>query len=176
MTGQPGTESDWQEFCEFELHSGKLFLGDSLAAPELECGTVYPMPPGRYRVEARVMTYGDDQRVSRLRAWLADRTPSLGEEVGEAWCDVAQIGFCDNERWPPAYNADPDAAWEKVEDQFFGVNLCAVVVLDEATDAVMVTAQSGFGDGTYPVYELADGGERVGFEVEFIKADEPYPF
>jgi hypothetical protein len=35
---------------------------------------------------------------------------------------------------------------------------------------------SGFGDGTFPVFELCSNGSRVGFEIEFIPTASPYPF
>jgi len=35
---------------------------------------------------------------------------------------------------------------------------------------------SGFGDGTFPVYELVSAGGRWGVEVVFIEPGTPYPF
>jgi hypothetical protein len=43
-------------------------------------------------------------------------------------------------------------------------------------DVPVPFVSSGLGDGHYPVFALTDGGSRVGFEIEFISQDEPYPF
>jgi hypothetical protein len=40
----------------------------------------------------------------------------------------------------------------------------------------MLIVQTGFGDGTYPIYELRHKSKRCGIEVLFIKPTEPYPF
>jgi hypothetical protein len=43
-----------------------------------------------------------------------------------------------------------------------------VLVHDLKKSAILPYVSSGFGDGTYPVYELTQQHRRVGFEVEFI--------
>ncbi len=40
----------------------------------------------------------------------------------------------------------------------------------------VVYTPSGFGDGTFTVFELRAAGELVGLEVEFIAPETPYPF
>ena len=52
-------------------------------------------------------------------------------------------------------------------------------ILDHLLNALggrIAIVDSGFGDGTSPVYELLVGSERVGFEVVFVPTDEPYPW
>ncbi len=52
----------------------------------------------------------------------------------------------------------------------------AVARLGRESDTTMLIVESGFGDGTFPVYELRRGSERVGIETVFINPGEPYPF
>jgi hypothetical protein len=46
---------------------------------------------------------------------------------------------------------------------------------NQALQTTSVT-RGGFGDGTYPVYQLVSSRKVVGLEVEFIKESDTYPF
>jgi hypothetical protein len=48
--------------------------------------------------------------------------------------------------------------------------------LDAEKNAVLIACSSGFGDGTFSLYELVQDGERCGLEIEMIGPDEEYPF
>jgi hypothetical protein len=175
-----GVESDWRTFGSIAIPTGKLMLGDySFIPSEKDCLTL-GVESGNYSLLVKLMSYGEDQRISRLRIQretvVAMLTPA--EELGETWTDTARTGVCDAERYQEAFNrlrvADNwDEYMGDAEDAPLGEGM---VELDPTTNAVMIFMPSGFGDGSYPVHALRVDDRLVGVEVEFISADAPYPF
>jgi hypothetical protein len=129
-------------------------------------------------VQRKLVTYGQDTRVAALRVVLLDATGDREGQIGSTWTDTAATGVSD-------YGAATVALNALGRDEFYDRILAAVhqvtgepvgVVTWVRDQAEMPFAMSGFGDGTYPVFELMADETRVGVEVEFIAQGIPYPF
>jgi len=174
--GDRGKESDWLEFSDLTVRGSKVQVVDSSYVPDEREGCMVTLTPGLYQVQAKAMAYGEDVRISRLRVVLHGVSPSAGAELGETGTDTASIGVCDHEVFAHAWGDDNDASWEIISPAIDEADTHGIAVLDKAAGAIMPFIHSGFGDGTFPVRELLANGSRVGFEVVFIRSDEPFPF
>jgi hypothetical protein len=172
----PGVQTPWLDFCDITLKGASFLVVDASFLPSEEDGVVVKAPRGRYIVQAKVMDYGCDRRISRLRVMVPGSDPELGEELGDTWTDTAQTAICDFEVFSAAWGDDDDEAYEKISDDLMDAESFGVAVLDDRTGAAAPFVSSGFGDGSFPVFELREGKRRVGFEIEFIKEGERYPF
>ena len=171
-----GTLTDWMDLSDFVLRGPRFLVVDVSFVPSPKDGLLVEAPPGDYRIQAKVMDYGGDRRIARLRVFSSGACPRLGPQIGETWTDTARTGLCDYEIFSQAWGSDNDAAYAKIEPVLDEAENYGTAVLDEGTGAVMPFVSSGFGDGTFPVHELMEGERRVGFEIQFIAADETYPF
>ena len=168
--------SGWLDFCSLSLKGGSFLAVDAQFVPSEPDGLLVKLPPGNYSVQAKAVNYGGDRRVSRLRVFRDGASPKLGEKIGETWTDTAKTGVCDFESFSQAWGSDDDASYETIEPFFDTDNPFGIVIFDAARGAIMPFVDSGFGDGTFPVFELAENGKRVGFEIEFIGEGKAYPF
>lgn len=177
-TGTLGSETEWLPFCTLSLQGPQLLVIDADFAPAAEDGILVDLPSGRYNVSARVLDYGADKRVSRLRVAREGASVRLGDLLGTTWTDTAKTGVCDYHAYLDAWGADNEAAWTIVGPTLENAGTHGIAVLDEARGAVLPFVSSGFGDGEFPVYELLDeaSGARVGVQIEFMPPDLPYPF
>jgi hypothetical protein len=171
----PGNQTGWMDLCSFHLRGSKFLVVDPSFAPSEADGVVIQASPGEYLAETKVMIFGTDRRISRLRVHHKHSNGIIGSELGKSSADTGQIGICDLEVFRKAWGTDDDAAHAKIEDAVQDSDF-GVVVLNKREGAVMPFVQSGFGDGIFPVFELLEGGSRVGFEVEFIAEGAKYPF
>ena len=167
----PGTESEWLPLGEFTLEGPQLYLVDpGLSGSDLE-GVKLDSPAGVYGVFIRSMAFGRDHRVSRLRVVLRGSKPSLGPGIGKCQVDTGRFLVCDHRAFSKV-RAETEAAGLKA---FFGnMSECGHGVARLSGVPVYHT-ESGFGDGSYPIFELREATARVGAEVEFIRANEDYP-
>jgi hypothetical protein len=181
-SGPESEESVWLELGNFELRSGRLRIVDPTWSDPVHEGLSLELKPGTYLIEAKVMKFGQERRISRVRLFLKDSSPIIGDAVGEASADVAHIAFFDSEevdrflndnseRSERAEDIIPDAYWLADDQQ----GECGVALLDATADLKMPYVWTGFGDGSYPAYELKSGSDMVGVEIEFIKPGTPYP-
>jgi len=173
---EQGTTTEWMDFCHLDLQGPEFLIADASFLPSEEDGLLVKAPQGRYLLQVKAMEYGDDTRPSRLRAALLGTTPQLGAKLGETWTDTATTGICDLRRFSAAWGDDDEASLAKVEEAISAAEIFGIATIDAAAGAVAPFLQSGFGDGTFPVYELVEGDRRVGFEIEFIEDGAPYPF
>ena len=172
---QIGETTDWLSFCEVQITSGKVFVCDPAFAPAQteEMEVVVSLRPGRYQVEARGIAFGTDRRVAALRCVLTGCSAwQYGEKRGEVGVDTGRVGLCDAQ----AFLAVLDEVGEHRFEQLLDDAPLDTGVIDLSGAVSLPFVASGFGDGTYPVIELRNGSEVVGFEVLFIAADEKYPF
>lgn len=179
QSGALGVETDWLPFCQIELKSGRLMVGDASFIPSMGHRPLFvtDLPSGVYAVDAKVLDYGDDRRISRFRVLKANLPPPTpGECLGATWVDTAKLGICDLEVYLAAAGEDLRQAIEAYEAAYWNLTRPTVVILDASVGAVMPVVRSGFGDGTYPVFALDEVGGRAGIEVLFIPQDMPYPF
>lgn len=171
--GQQGEITDWMPFCDLVLTSGKICVCDpSFAPPQPDMEVVVELPSGRYRVEGRGIVYGSDKRAAALRCLREGRQGERGAVLGEVGVDTGQIGLCDLEVFGAAVEKLGEAAfWERLEELENSAE-----ILEAAPGAILALVDSGFGDGSYEVSELRDGGELVGLEVTLIGPEDKYPF
>ena len=172
-TGEP---SPWLEFCKLELKGARMLVVDAQFVPSEKDGLVVELPAGNYAVQAVVTNFGGDRRIARLRVRLPGGDPQLGAQIGETWTDTASTGICDLETFAKAWGTDNEASYRIIEPFLDTGAEFGVAELEAASGAVMPFVNSGFGDGSFAVFELTENGRRTGFEVEFITADEKYPF
>lgn len=180
-TGKPrqgahGQESDWLPFCTLELGGAEFLVVDASYAPDRDEGITIKAPPGSYELQVKVVHYGRDRRVSRLRAALRGSAPRPGRKLGEVRSDTGRTGVCDFRVFSRAWGQDDEASYQTLSAAFRGAPPFGIAALDKARGPFMPFVASGFGDGTFPVFALLEGKRRVGFEIEFIRPDATYPF
>jgi hypothetical protein len=127
--------------------------------------------PGNYKVQAKVLNYGSDLVISRVRVILPGIEPEPGVEIGRTRTDIAMIGICDPEAFQTEFENQGKAAWDRIEGMIFAGKLSGIAELNKQSGAVMPFVSSGSSDGEYPVFDLVDGGKRVGIEVQFNAVD-----
>jgi hypothetical protein len=169
-----GQFTDWLSFCDFRLESGVVAICDpAFAPPETDMEVSLQLPPGLYAVEGRGVAFGTDHRVAALRCVRSGSSNlSKGSQIGEVGVDTGRIGLCDVEEFGAAVDQiGEDAFSELLDESDFGAG-----VITPKEGVIFPFVDSGFGDGTYPVFGLRSGNELVGFEVILIAEDEKYPF
>lgn len=165
-----GTHSDWLLLSEWDFSGESAWLGDASFWSSEEDGLTIVLEPAQYRVEVRVADYGSECRIAGLRAIKAGTTPSLGTQLGESWADTATQGLCDAASFADAAEEDP----ENVAEAAMEVDAAAIIELPDGSPMFVVSC--GFGDGEWPVFELVEGGQRVGLQVDFIAPGTEFPY
>ena len=174
--GEVGKETDWMNLCELDLIGAQFLVVDANFVPSAKDGILISSKPGKYQVQIKGIDFSGDRRVSRLKVFLQNESPTLGKQAGETWTDTAQTGIVDYESFSKAWGDDDDASYKKLQDKLESAENFGVVKFDKSANAVMPFVSSGFGDGSFPVLELVTNGQVVGVEVEFISAEMEYPF
>lgn len=159
-------ESEWLEFRSLDIAGGKLAVVD----PTLFEGPIIDVPPGTYRVQVVVMDRRDDRRIARLRV-LMGAEASAGDEIDSVGVDFAQVGVGDWEAVTRAAAALDRPGEEAIIATMDTLDLYGVIVWSPNGEADMPFVSSGYGDGSYPIYEIRRDGTRVGIEVVFIDHD-----
>ncbi len=165
-----GEESDWLDVGTVTIQSSHISVGDAILFPgdqsEIEIDN------GPYMIQAKGIDYGNDRRISRLRACQIPVT--IQSKRRNAISVVfARVGICDPTLFLRALEANTNggkdldlynAVYSDLLNAMYGV-----ITLD---DQNMVFVSSGWGSGQYDVYELWLSGHSVGFEITFINIDE----
>ncbi|MDQ6631682.1 MAG: SEL1-like repeat protein [Verrucomicrobiota bacterium] len=175
-TPSTGVQTEWLDFHDFDLKGTSILIVDAQFVPSKEDGLLVSLDSGKYLIQAKANSYGGDRRISRLRIFRKNTIPQLCSEIGKTWTDTANTGICDFEIFSKAWGNDDDASYEIIQEDLETDNSFGTATLDAARGAVMPFVHSGFGDGSFSVFELVENGVRVGFEIEFIAAGEKYPF
>src|SRR5689334_18518735 len=89
-----GEESEWVVFASLPVVSGKMSVSDPMFFRDLPPPPTFAVENGTYQVQAKVVTYPGDKRVSRLRAVLAELS-SVGPRLGYVSVDFAQVTIFD---------------------------------------------------------------------------------
>lgn len=169
----PPKDLGWQELGNLTVRSGKVWVGDAQFAASENDGTIVDLMPGEYESRIRWLGFDGDRRVSHLVLARVGSNPLRGPQIGETWADTASQGVCDFEIYRLV--SDPyDPYWEKAEEALTSGEP-GRYVHDAEKDAVLIHTSSGWGDGEFKLYELMDGDERCGVEVEMIDLEDPYP-
>ncbi len=164
------------KLCDLDLIGAQFLVVDANFVPSAKDGILVASKPGKYLVQVKGMEFSSDKRVSRLRAVLKGESPSIGRQAGKTWTDTALTGIVDYESFSKAWGDDDDASYDMLQDKLESAENFGVVKFDKVAKAVMPFVASGFGDGSFPVFELVANGQVVGFEVEFISSEAKYPF
>jgi hypothetical protein len=166
--GAVGVEGDWLAIGELRVERGALCAVDPMLF-DADDGVVARVAPGKYVLEGKVMDFDGDLRVSRLRAFRRGTEPALGGQVGKVGVDSGHVSVSDIEAAYDglSYEAEQEFADQRAELQIEGGEIVEFAVGDK-TVAIAV-CESGFGDGSYPVFELRSGREVVGLEIEFLQ-------
>lgn len=161
-------ESGWLPHSEFELRGGRLQILDIQMTGNDGEGVILDAQPGIYMIEVRVLTDGIDRRVSRARVYPRGAPLSLGIVAGVVGVDLGAVAICDVDRLAPwVGNHEPE--WQRWgHPLWFGRTMRAGVYPCDPAQTVVAFVESGYGDGTYPVYFLRSRGRVVGLEAEFI--------
>jgi hypothetical protein len=159
-----GEESDWIAFAEMQVASGRLRVCDAGFFDDLIPATTFDVPAGPYWCFARTMTYPNTRRVSRLRVVRGD-AGTLGTRLGDVGVDNGLVGVYDPGLVTVTMRDLDRAEILRVTNE---MNVREFGVVRFTPAGVMPLVVSGFGDGGYPIHELARDGQRVGLEVVFI--------
>ncbi|MCL4790299.1 MAG: hypothetical protein KJ070_26535 [Verrucomicrobia bacterium] len=164
-----GVEAEWIPVAELEVVSGSLWAGDPLCMNE-EDGCLVTLPSGKYVLAAQGMDFNGFRIVGRLRVYpktlRADHLKT-GRAVGEAGTDSAAITVCDLRALVPAIAGQEDPFQRELEKQLRAQ--CGLLTSKRVPGIALPYVQSGFGDGTGPVYALQAEGRRVGLELGFVQ-------
>ena len=88
------------------------------------------------------------------------------DELGHLNVDFGQVGVCDRTAVERAFDHLGGEGVQRYYDQLEGEELVREIILPE--NAVMISVQSGFGDGRYGVKALrSKGGDIIGAVVYF---------
>ena len=91
----------------------------------------------------------------------------LGRKCGEVPVDFGAIAIADFEQVRRSLDDADQAKLNEWAVQFMTINFCEKHGTAIGTKAIQfVVCNSGFGDGTYPVFRLNCKGRPVGLEVE----------
>ncbi|NKI96835.1 DUF4241 domain-containing protein [Rhizobacter sp. SG703] len=124
--------------------------------------------PGKYAVSVEYAFPEGHRHVAALRALVAETDQfSRGAKLGNIQVDFAQIGICDRDVIEAAFDSLGDDGMSQYYDLLNTTTPVSWIYLPGS--AAMCVVRPGYGDGSYPVYELrAVDGALVGVELEFI--------
>jgi hypothetical protein len=168
----PGRETGWMYFLTISFQGPQLLIMDASLIPHQEHALMVDLSPSDYRVSVKGVDYGIERRLSRVSCCRARREIKLGAKLGETWTDSAQTGMYDLGRLMKCCSGQSDRVEEIIQRKVPDIGMLGIVSLDHASCLVF---NSGFGDGSYPVYELISERQRVGVEIEFISPEAEYP-
>ncbi len=172
--GQLPSASITIPFAEFELRGTRLGFSDPW---QLMDAVAVICPSGQYALEAECYCYGDDKRVARVMATVSGRHGERGALYGEFGVDVGNACIFDYDAIEGFADADAEAFDEWGRHHIVdGARSLSGSIPCATAKSTLVYFASGFGDGTYSVYERRDDYEVIGAEVVFLTGEETYPF
>lgn len=158
------------------LPSGRLCVSDAKFAPDP--AVPVRLEPGDYEVWVQEFVYEDDHefenRHALLRVLKPGTNPQRGEKIDNSWADTGTQGVCDFEQM---LKLQEEVGEDDYIDAFEEAWSEEFILQPKAdTAALLFVVHSGFGDGTFPVFELVQDVQLVGVEVELIAPGTPHPF
>ncbi|XCN71824.1 MAG: hypothetical protein Q3M24_16130 [Candidatus Electrothrix aestuarii] len=166
--------TEWMFYKTHRVTTGKMAVSEMNEAPD---GITVQIENGIYEFYIRGVAYENDKRISRVRFVKKGSSPVLGEKIGETYSDLAQNSFYEPDLLLNFFNEDDEKYQDWIEDIMFSYEgVFYVTTHEEKKDIKFYRFEAGFGDGEFDVYKLKEDEHTVGFEIEFIKDDEPYIF
>jgi hypothetical protein len=172
--GMVGSESEWLDLCSLDIPVGNIHVVDPQFVTDQSEGCIISLRPGLYNMLVKTVVYGDDVRIARIQVVTGSDKLNLGGKIDETGTDSATVGVYDFKTLSPFSEESREAvknAFQSASSQNH-----YIIEVGGASGGRMAIVHSGFGDGTFPVYELLTNSERAGFEVVFIPTGQPYPF
>jgi hypothetical protein len=158
-------QMDWEIIGQLEIQ-GKISISDSNYFYDQP--VVVPLEAGRYSVSVFYGTQEGHRYIARARVAISEGPLKLGDEVGIVGVDFGQLGVCDRDSVETAFDILGDSRMPEYFDQLNTTDLIGTVKLPE--EVKMLIFRPGFGDGSYPVYEiLGSNGRRRGLEIDCLK-------
>ena len=168
--GVKGVPSEWLPVAEITVSHGSLWAGDPYVC-DGEDGCMIDVPNGDYIVEAQGYDFDGIRIIGRARARLASASDVLmGEMVGDTGTDSALIAICDMGSVDAAVAGDNDGFQAFIDEYDF--QRYGVIQFQMKGEIAIPYVNSGFGDGTGPMYRLMAGDRCVGLELDFV-CDDP---
>ena len=178
--GQKGEFTDWLAFHELQLSGDALQFTETRVLglrgnDEHECHEI-PASPGIYAVECRGVSFGADLRIAGLRSYPKGKSVTRGNKVSEIPVDMGGVSVVDIAAIHSSMQEDEEKYEEWIEEVLFGDDDVSKYTFHtwEPTSTKIPSVESGFGDGTYDLFELISDGSVVGLEVEFINENDTY--
>jgi len=126
---------------------------------------ILPVARGGYALSVRKVTFDGHEHAMAIRAVRSDKPTARGRVVGEVSVGFGQVGICDRDEVEKAFDALGDAGMSTYFDQLNSTDLTGWITLPGSVKMAMV--RPGFGDGTYPIFELQDAdGDAAGIEID----------
>lgn len=146
----------------------QLDVTDPCYKRDVWCRSTVEIEPGEYTYSATTV-YRDNwgRRVSSLTIKKADCTKPTkrGKCVCTIGVDAGMAGFFENK---PDYDSK---TWSKLCDDFFPHD-CGTIFEAHKNNLMGcegIGSDSGYGDGTYPVFEILDAdGKRCGYTLKYL--------
>jgi hypothetical protein len=130
--GMVGAESEWLDFCALDLSSGNVRIVDWCYITEEEEGCIIALRPGQFELKVKLMAFGDDIRVSRLRLMKANANPTVGGQIGGFVTDSARFGVYDFETFSAEFKKSEEAVNKAFEPLMFRTEPHGIVKLSDS--------------------------------------------
>jgi|GEM_PF-6282198 len=156
---------DWYEIGNLLVESGGIEVVDPCCHASVRVQT----PNGVYAAEARLIDFGGNLRVSRLRARLETvAAPSRSAKSGTVPVELACVLVADMQALYAGLTSQEIEESYGLMCRFAGCPGSMCQLRFESKTIQFAICSSGWGDGTYPVYGLNSDGQTIGLEVVFI--------
>jgi hypothetical protein len=173
--GERGVESDWLLWTHWTQEDDPVCVVDTSMWGSPEERVTIRLPKGEYRVEVKVISFGWDQRFSRLRMFSTGDPVKLGKQLDKVPIDAGSLCFFHSKTgallMKPKVRDRLKKMWQSPADRKYAFHSR---ISRNAGPLGMLS--TGFGDGRYPVKQLKKGAAVVGFEIVFLRSDSEYPF
>jgi hypothetical protein len=127
------------------------------------------IPPSSCVVQAKAIDYGDDMRISRLRAVRMGLAVDCLKPIGHISVLFAQCGVFDANLLEETINSFGEDFLVKATDN---TKQFGIVNAPTENTVIMAYVRTGFGSGSYSVFALFDGDFPIGIEACFIDPPE----
>ena len=147
--------------------SGRISVADLGAIPVPDAVSIR-VSVGVHLIEAKLIDFNGSLCLSRIRACAAGAKPLLGPRVGQVSVDSGAVAIADLDALRATLTDDDEDEFSELTGDLMG-RFGEIVHLKFGRRSVRFAVyQSGFGDGTFPVFALKAGRRIIGIEVEFI--------
>jgi hypothetical protein len=157
-------QEDWKLIGKVDIRS-RLSISDS--SYFYDDPLIIDMEAGNYLASVRYVLPEGHKHIAGVRVAALGPALSRARWVGNVLVDFGQIGICDRDAVEASFNLLGDDGMSQYYNQLNTIALVDWVQLPGSTK--MLILRPGFGDGSYPVYELLrPDGTRGGIEIDCL--------